>query len=104
MLPLLSFRSLGRFLDLRAARLARRYPSDPGRHEMLRRNIRLSAVVRGSEHLVPLQMLCRKDAAGMAKVTAKGAAKQGKTAKIGASGHVVGRFPKLGCILMGNIA
>jgi len=80
MLPLLSLRSLGRFLDMHAAfGPALRYPSDPGHPAMLHCGIHLSGVVMARGHRGPLWNLIRKEPGGVAKVMAKHAVKYGRT-------------------------
>jgi len=95
MLPLLSLRSLGQFLGSHAAfEPALRYPSDPGHHAMLHCKNHPSGAVMAIGHLDPWWNLVRKRAGGMAKVTPKYAAKQGKIGTSTIPGHAVGRFPK----------
>jgi hypothetical protein len=89
-LPLLSFRSLGRFLDRHAAfGPAQRYQGEADRPAMLHCGGHSAGLFMAPGHLVPLPSLFRKGAPVVAKVMARYAAKFGKPGKNATVGHVM---------------
>jgi hypothetical protein len=87
-LPLLSFRSLGRFLDRHASfGPAQHYQGEADHPAMLHCGSHTAGLFMAPGHLVPLPNIFRKGAPVVAKLIATYAAKFGKTRKNATIGH-----------------